>query len=63
MGEDKWASLPIGVISIAIFIGYLLAWAHIWRSAFDSRLVLGVGISLGYWLLSSLIEHRLLAQA
>ena len=63
MGEDKWTSLPIGVISIAIFIGYLLAWAHIWRSALDSRLVLGVAISLGYWLLSSLIEHRLLAQA
>jgi hypothetical protein len=63
MGEDKWASLPIGVISVAIFIGYLLAWAHIWRSALDCRLALGIGISLGYWILSSLIGHRLLAQA
>jgi hypothetical protein len=63
VGEDKWASLPIGVISIAIFIGYLLAWAHIWRSALDSGLALGVGISLCYWFLSSLIGHRLLAQA
>src|ERR1700734_1674068 len=52
MGEDKWASLPLGVISLPIFIGSLLAWAHIWRSALDSRLVLGVAISLGYWLLS-----------
>src|SRR5271156_1709624 len=50
MGEDKWASLPIGVISVAIFIGYLLAWAHIWRSALDCRLALGIGISLGYWI-------------
>ena len=63
MGEDKWVSLPIGVISIAIFIGYLWAWAHIWRSALDTGLLVGFCISLGYWLLSSLIGHRLLAQA
>jgi hypothetical protein len=63
MGEDKLMSLPIGVIWTAIFIGYLLACAHIWRSALDSGLLLGVGISLGYWVLSSLIGHRLLAQS
>ncbi|HXA99805.1 MAG TPA: hypothetical protein VNW05_04710 [Steroidobacteraceae bacterium] len=63
MGEDKLASLPIGVIWTAVLIGYLLACAHIWRSALDSGLLLGVGISLGYFLSSNLIEHRLLAQA
>jgi hypothetical protein len=63
LGEDKLISLPIGVIWTAVFIGYLLACAHIWRSALDSGLLLGAGISLGYWILSSLIEHRLLAQA
>lgn len=62
LGEDKLITLPIGVIWTAILIGYLLACAHIWRSALDSGLLLGVGISLGYWVLYNLIEHRLLAQ-
>jgi hypothetical protein len=62
MGEDKWA-LPIGVIWTAVFIGYLLACAHIWRSALDCGLLLGVGISLGYLALSISIGHRLLAQS
>jgi hypothetical protein len=62
MGEDKWASLPIGVLWLAVFIGYLLACAHIWRSAFDSRFLLGVAIALGYLVLSNSIEHRLLTQ-
>ena len=63
LGEDKLITLAVGVIWTAIFIGYLLACAHIWRSALDSGLLLGVSISLSYWLLYSLIEHRLLAQA
>jgi hypothetical protein len=63
IGEDKWAALPIGVLWTAVFIGYLLACAHIWRSALDSGLLLGVTISLSYLLLSISISHRLLAQA
>lgn len=63
LGQDQLMALPIGVIWAAVFIAYLFACAHIWRSALDSGLLLGVGISLGYFLLSSLIEHRLLAQA
>jgi len=63
LGEDQLISLPVGVIWTAVFIGYLLACAHIWRSALDSGLLLGIGISLGYLLLSSLIEHGLLAQS
>jgi hypothetical protein len=63
LGEDKLASLPIGVIWTAVFIGYLLACAHIWRSALDSGLLLGVGISLGYFVLALSIDHRLLAQS
>ena len=63
LGEDKLASLPIGVIWTAVFIGYLLACAHIWRSALDSGLLLGVAISLGYFVLSFSIDHRLLAQS
>jgi hypothetical protein len=63
MGEDRWMSLPVGVLWTAVFIGYLLACAHIWRSALDAGLLLGVVITLGYFVLSSLIGHRLLAQA
>jgi hypothetical protein len=63
LGEDKWASLPIGIIWTAVFIGYLLACAHIWRSALDSGLLLGVAISLGYFVLALSIDHQLLAQS
>jgi hypothetical protein len=63
LGEDKLASLPIGVIWTAVFIGYLLACAHIWRSALDSGLLLGVAISLGYFVLALSIDQRLLAQS
>jgi len=63
LGEGQLIALPIGVIWIAVLIGYLLACAHIWRSALDSGLLLGVGISLGYWVLSILIGQGLLAQA
>jgi hypothetical protein len=63
LGEDQLIALPIGVIWAAVFIGYLLACAHIWRSALDSGLLLGVGITLAYLVLSMSIDHRLLAQA
>jgi hypothetical protein len=62
MGEDKWASLPVGVLWTVVFIVYLLACAHIWRSALDSGLLLGVVIALGYLVLSNAIGHRLLTQ-
>jgi hypothetical protein len=63
LGADKLAALPIGVVWTAVFIGYLLACAHIWRSALDSGLLLGVAISLGYFILALSIDHRLLAQS
>jgi hypothetical protein len=63
LGEDKLASLPIGVIWTAVFIGYLLAYAHIWRSALDLSLLSGIAISLGYVVLSLFVNHRLLAQS
>jgi hypothetical protein len=63
MGEDKLAALPVGVIWTAVLIGYLLACAHIWRSALDSGFLLGVAITLGYFVLSNSIGYRLLAQS
>jgi hypothetical protein len=41
-------------------IWYLLACANIWRSALDSRLSVGVAISVGYLLLSIVLEQQLL---
>lgn len=63
MGADKIATLPIGVLWTAVFIGYLLACAHIWRSALDSGLLLGGVITIGYLAFATIIEHQLLAQA
>ena len=63
MGPDKIATLPIGVLWTAVFIGYLLACAHIWRSALDSGLLLGGLITIGYVALTMMIEHQLLRQA
>ncbi|HEX3398324.1 MAG TPA: hypothetical protein VHS76_16585 [Steroidobacteraceae bacterium] len=63
IGVDKLLALPIGVLWTAVFIGYLLACAHIWRAAFDSGLVLGGIISIGYFLLAFAIEQQVLPQS
>jgi hypothetical protein len=41
----------------------LLACANIWRAALDARFGLGAAISLGYFLLSMMLEQRLLPQS
>ena len=49
-----------------LFVGliwYLLACANIWRSALDSGFMLGGGISVGYLVLSMLLEQLLLTQS
>ncbi len=63
MGADKIATLPIGVLWTAVFIGYLLACAHIWRSALDAGLLLGGVIAIGYVAFAMTIEHQLLQNA
>ncbi len=63
MGVDKIATLPMGVLWTAVFIGYLLACAHIWRSALDSGLLMGGLIAIGYLALAMTLEHQLLPQA
>ena len=60
IGVDKLLALPIGVLWTAVFIGYLLACAHIWRSAFDSGLILGGIVSIGYFVLAFAIEQQVL---
>jgi hypothetical protein len=63
VGQESFAALPIGVLYTAILIGYLLACAHIWRSALDSGMVLGLAVSFGYFTASLIIEQRVMPQA
>jgi hypothetical protein len=44
-------------------IWYLLACANIWRAALDSGLGLGLAISVGYLLLSMVLEQQFLPDA
>jgi hypothetical protein len=63
MGQESVAALLVGVLYTAIFIGYLLACAHIWRSALDSGFVLGALISFSYFILSAIIGRQVLLQS
>jgi len=60
LGEQNAASFPLDVIATALLIGYLLACAHIWRSALESGMLLGVVISFGYFILSNSISRQVL---
>jgi hypothetical protein len=62
-GEDSLVSIPARILLCVGLIWYLLACAHIWRSALDSGLLLGGIISVGYLLLSIAIEQQMLAHA
>lgn len=62
MGEDRFLWI-IGFLWTVVFIWYLLACAHIWRAAFDSGLLLGGFISIGYFFLSLAIDQQLLPQS
>jgi len=60
IGDDRIASIPVGLLLFVGFIWYLLACAHIWRAALDSGVGLGGVISVGYLLLSISLEQQLL---
>jgi hypothetical protein len=60
MGDDRIASIPVGLLLFVGFIWYLLACAHIWRAALDSGLIVGGVISVGYLILSIVLEQQLL---
>jgi hypothetical protein len=60
IGSDRLASVPLGVLMLIGLIWYVLACTNIWRSALDSGVALGVAVSVGYLLLSILLEQRLL---
>ena len=60
IGTDSLESVPFGILMLVGLIWYLLACANIWRAALDSRLSVGVVISVGYLLLSMALEQQLL---
>jgi hypothetical protein len=60
LGSDHPIAIPLGFLSFLGIIWYMLACAHIWRSALESSLSLGIAISLGYLLLSIGLEQYLL---
>jgi hypothetical protein len=62
LDEDGFAAVPVKLLLYGGLIWYLIACAHIWRSALDTRLILGGAISIGYFILSIVIEQQLLPQ-
>jgi hypothetical protein len=60
IGSDRVASVPLGFLMLVVLIWYLLACANIWRAALDSGVALGVAVSVGYLLLSIVLEQQLL---
>jgi hypothetical protein len=60
IGSDRIASVPLGILMLVGLIWYLLACANIWRAALDSGIGLGVAISVGYLVLSIVLEQQLL---
>jgi hypothetical protein len=61
-GEDSLVKILIGIMLFIGLVWYLLAGAHIWRSALDSGLALGGIISVGCFVLSIAIEQQMLPQ-
>jgi len=60
IGSDRPASIPLGLLLFVGLIWYLLACANIWRAALDSGIGLGIAVSVGYLVLSMLLEQQLL---
>ena len=60
VGSERLAALPLGLLMLVGLMWYLLACANIWRAALDSGLALGAAISVGYLLLSIVLEQQLL---
>src|SRR6202163_2107415 len=60
LGSDRLASVPLRILMLVGLVWYVLACANIWRAALDSGVALGVAVSVGYLLLSIVLEQRLL---
>ena len=60
IGPDSVAAVPLGILMLAGLVWYLLACANIWRSALDAGVGMGIAVSVGYFLMSILLEQQLL---
>jgi hypothetical protein len=60
LGVHHPAAIPLGVVSFGVLLWYLLACTHIWRAALESGIALGAAVSLGYLLLSIVLEQQFL---
>jgi hypothetical protein len=63
LGAENWASVPLEILMLIVWIGYLLACANVWRSAMDSGAILGIAISVGCLLLTIVVEQQFLPDA
>ena len=63
IGIDDPAAVPIGLLSFAGLVWYLLACANIWKAALETGLSLGLAISVGYVVVSVALERFLLPGA
>jgi hypothetical protein len=63
VGADRLVSVPLGLLLFVGLIWYLLACANIWRAALDSGIGVGIAVSVGYLLLSMVLEQQLLPDA
>lgn len=60
VGAENWASMPLEILMMIVWIGYLLACANVWRAAMDSGAILGIAISVGCLLLTIAVEQQFL---
>jgi hypothetical protein len=63
IGAENWASIPLEILMLIVWIGYLLACANVWRAAMDSGAILGIAISVGCLLLTIALEQQFLPDA
>jgi hypothetical protein len=63
IGAENWVSIPLEILMLIVWIGYLLACANIWRAAMDSGAILGIAISVGCLLLTLVVEQQFLPDA
>ncbi len=63
IGAENLASIPLEILMLIVWIGYVLACANVWRAAMDSGAILGIAISVGCLLLTIVVEQQLLPDA
>ena len=63
IGPENLASIPLEILMLIVWIGYMLACANIWRAAMDSGAIPGIAISVACLLLTLVVEQQFLPDA